>query len=307
MLRDTLNISEELHKKLELELKGEHEINEAVSNIAPNEVNVLVQEQDKPTKTAVAMPISKIVESSRKTQSDKLKQMKIKKFVTLAKEKYKLKNYPEALKYLTKGLDVDPKNQELLFFIKKVNIKLKKAGRELDRAKTKLKDTVDTNQMVSDSISEVKVTEKITIPRSAQKKTEPKVAVPIGNLNGASISDEPFENLKNDPTDNNKETQTVFDQETKAMESIMEEQKKKSLSQSNKPKCISCNGTGSCYWCSGSGKCDRCGGSGTYNDEPCTMCNGSGKCNSCAGNGYCMWCRGKGIGKQMNTLFSKND
>jgi hypothetical protein len=308
LLRTTLNISEELHKKLEAEVRRDFLSSNNPTKVAPSDVNIMINESSvtkpkkqssKPAhlKSEVPMPKSKTMLTAKTSKapssSGKLQKVKIKKYLTLAKQKYQKKNYKGSLKLLREGLKLDPKNEELKFYIKKVKLKQKSAVGDIE---PKDNNVNELSAEVEDT--NMGVIEKIAPSRAEQKRVGSKSAIPVGNLNGAPIIPETIgPNLNEKPDTIADPTET----DTQVTSKIV------TLNKPEKPKCISCNGTGSCYWCNGAGKCDRCAGTGIYNDETCTICNGSGKCNSCIGEGTCMWCRGKGIGKQMNTIYSNEE
>jgi hypothetical protein len=329
LLRTTLNISEELHEKLEAEVRGEFLSSKEPTKIAPNDVNIMINDKSanqanlqssKPSQieAEVPMPKSKTILSTKPSKASKpskpskpskisktskpyshpvkLREVKIKKYLTLAKQKYQKKNYKDSLKLLREAQEIDPENEELKFYIKKV--KLKQKSVKVDVGPKGKKSTKSEKEVEETSVGEVGVREKITPSRAEQKKAESQSAIPVGNLNGAPINHETIGTLLN-------EKPGPIDDPTKVEDQVTS--KIVTLTKPEKPKCISCNGTGSCYWCNGTGKCDRCAGTGIYDDETCTICSGTGKCNSCVGEGTCMWCRGKGIGKQMNTIYSKKD
>ena len=307
MLRATLNISEELHQQLEEEIKQQSMEERSTFKISPSEINILIQESS--TKR-----LKKKKHKDTQAHKEKLKDVKLKKILTMAKEKYLKDDYGEAIELLNQGSKLDPDNEDIKFYTKKVKIKLnksKKGIRKLDKEEKKglfeIRETIDEQ-------TGVKIKEKITIPRSEHKKLVSKTAIPVSNLNGASL--EPQITKLEEKIELNEPEKPVnkeldLQQENKEPESnentIKSEPTKVVLEKPQKPKCISCNGTGQCYWCNGTGECDRCAGTGDYNDSACTMCNGSGKCNSCNGKGLCMWCRGKGTSTLMNTIYSKNE
>ncbi len=295
MLRETMNISEELHRQLEAEIKAEFFESTRPSKIAPEVFNVLIKESIKTSKPR----------KKQKNKSDKLKRIKLKKIITLANEKYSNKEYEDALQLLKQGSELDSENPEILFYIKKVNLKLR-SSKSGSKNISEDKSTGDLVTHRKDENTGINIKEKITTPRFAQKRTEVKPAIPVGHLNGASVEtlEKTSETASNLDTPKTTEPETTLGKMVEDENILKDETKRFTLDKPDKTKCISCNGTGKCYWCSGSGKCDRCGGDGVYNDSNCTMCNGTGKCNSCSGQGTCMWCRGKGTSRQMNTLFT---
>lgn len=313
MLRATLNISEELHQQLEQEIMKQSKEERSTFKIAPSEINILIKE-------------SKIKKPAyEEAHQEKLKDVKLKKYLTLAKEKYLKGDYGEALELLKSGSKLEPENEEIKFYTKKVKLKLKRL-KKLGTAEDEMdiSDHLEIRETV-DERTGVKIKEKIATPRFKQKKLTTKSAIPVDNLNGASLNPHDLDLVENMQVNN---TEKPLKEELKPEQKIEEPARETTITKSEhgkeceqesehghskfnlekpeKPKCISCNGTGKCYWCSGSGECDRCGGTGNYNDNTCTMCHGSGKCNSCNGEGNCMWCKGKGTSKLMNTLYTKS-
>jgi hypothetical protein len=274
MLRASMNISEDIHKKLESEIK--HELmdpsgsSNSSENLLGNDLHLMIQ--DPP---AVAGPTSvvdqgsevvqqEVIEAIEKTETEiskALLDVKIKKYITLGKEKYRKKDYEAALKLFSDGLGIMPDHEELGFLMKKVKLKLK----------------------TGDNGHDTKTLEQgpVTATDSTATQTPPRAAIP---MNGSTVSASELSEVPSaipiplavDPQDNVSDSNNdlgLLDTDSE---------------------CISCEGHGICYWCNGTGKCDRCGGTGSFHDETCSMCGGSGKCNSCSGNGSCPWCKGSG-------------
>jgi hypothetical protein len=290
MLRVMLNISEEMHQKLEGEIKNSFYSPEAVDSISPRGFNVLVNESAYAPKSPANVEM--------------MNDLKIKKYITLGKEKYQKKEYSEALELFTKGLELAPGNEEFHFLIKKVTLKLKENGEDDNNLQ---EEETSDNEIETNKAEEViNNKESNTSGSESELVKRPKIAIPVDTFNGASIRTEPMDSQ---PGLDQSESEEVSKPKQLPENDISPIEPDNGSSDTIDPQsCISCNGTGNCYWCNGSGKCDRCGGSGTFNDKTCSMCNGSGKCNSCLGEGLCMWCRGKGKSvRKMNTIYSKND
>ncbi len=293
-----LNISEELHNKFEAEIKAQFITSDKASEIAPNDFNVLLAE-----------PISP---PNRQAKNSNLLSIKVKKCIILGKDRCLKQDYEGALNSYLEAQKIDPDNNELKFLIKKVQLKLKEKESEIPLEDSSVEEGVkykiitikpkspQPDELI-DNISELEKFNK-----------ESKVAIPVSNLNGASIQPETLQN--NQPTHKFEAPSAIpmakkdlnLKMETKPEDKPIEKNEEKNLESNNKKSCISCNGTGKCYWCDGTGNCVRCLGNGTDNSSSCSMCSGSGNCTSCSGSGKCMWCHGKGESvRRMNTLFFK--
>jgi hypothetical protein len=188
--------------------------------------------------------------------------IKIKKNITLGKEKYRKNDCEGALKFFSQCQELEPDNEEIKFLIKKTKMKLKAAKRKQSSTPEPSVEEVEPTTTISKTDSPLQA---IPLDDSAAQSDSIPIApaaIPVSE-SGEPISDEvPPESTPDLTQDNNK--------------------------------CVSCEGNGKCYWCNGSSKCDRCNGSGLFNNEPCTICGGSGDCNSCSGSGSCPWCKGSG-------------
>lgn len=270
-VRTSLNISEDMHNKLESEVKNElhipmdkqPEVASGNTSVMPDrDLNILI---DDPATESVSEP------APPPGESPAIKKVRIKKYLTLGKEKFRKNEFAAALELFIQGQMEAPENEEFEFMIKKVKLKLKEETPE----------ELPEKEEISSELSEPST----------------RVAIPIeSSTNGSST-----------PTSTNPQTETQPQHAPTAIPVEAGSTTPASAATEVKPddgskadddssKCISCEATGKCYWCGGSGKCDRCDGSGTYNGESCAMCTGSGKCNSCEGEGTCMWCHGSGTG-----------
>lgn len=257
-LRESLNISEEIHNQFEAEIKRElvqSETSPQVVSIVPNEMNLLVQDQ---------------LEELRKPESSAssvLKKVKFKKCITLGREKYRKKDYEGALKFFNQAKELSPDDEEVIFFIKKVNLKI--------HAKRH-----DENDQDISSTAQADVT---AVNPSDTTRSTPRAAIPVqdSSLNPEEI---PYAPAAIPIPETGDEESKVKSKEDVDEGGLLD----------TDSQCISCEGTGNCYWCNGTGKCDRCGGSGVIKDKPCRTCKGTGNCNSCVGSGSCPWCKGSG-------------
>jgi len=258
MLRASMNISDDIHNKLETEIK--QELMEPTGSSSPmeyimgNDMHLMIQEPPavaEPTHElgkepeVVQQEVIKAIEKTEAKVSGALLNVKIKKYITLGKEKYRKHNYEAAMKLFSDGLGIMPDHAELNFLMKKVKLKLKTGD-----------NGHDTKNQEQGPISDTDNTATPTAPREVPS------AIPVS----------PAVDPQGTGSDGNKGL-GLLDTESE---------------------CISCEGKGNCYWCNGTGECDRCSGTGSFHDEKCSMCGGSGKCNSCSGNGKCPWCKGTG-------------
>jgi len=257
-LRDSLNISEEIHNKFEAEIKRElaqAEKSAQVVSIVPNEMNLLVQDQ---------------LEELRKPESSSsnvLKKVKFKKYITLGREKYRKKDYDGALKFFNQAKEISPDDEEVIFLIKKVNLKMHSKKQEEN-------DHVGLSTAKADAIATNPLDSTLSTPRAAIPIQDPTLDPDkISHAPAAIPIPEKGEGESKIKSKDGVEVGGLLDTDSK---------------------CISCEGTGKCYWCNGTGKCDRCNGSGVINDKPCKTCKGTGNCNSCNGSGSCPWCKGSG-------------
>jgi len=258
VLRESLNISEEIHNKFEAEIKRElaqSETSAQVVSIVPNEMNLLVQDQ---------------LEELRKPESSAshiLKKVKFKKCITLGREKYRKKDYDGALKFFNQAKELSPDDEEAIFFIKKVNLKIH-AKRQEENDQEGLS-TTKADVIAASPLDTTRSTPRAAIPiqdpaLDPEKISHAPAAIPIP---------ERGEGESNIKSKDGEDVGGLLDTDSK---------------------CISCEGTGKCYWCNGTGKCDRCDGAGVVNDKSCKTCKGTGSCNSCTGSGSCPWCKGSG-------------
>lgn len=285
-----------MHLKLENEIKNKFLTADIPEKISPNNINVLITD-----------PALKPI---RQLDTSETSKIKLKKILTLGKEKYQKQDYNGALKLYLEGQKLSPNNTEIQFLIKKVNLKIN--GSELNnnvQSNIKNKGDLET-KIAGDEVVPVKESfSEDSVLKKNSKDQESPVAIPVNSLNGASLKPEQ-PRIKNTNELNAPPASPIAKTELDGTEikSSEERPKEESTTKKKQPNCISCMGSGKCYWCSGTGNCDRCGGSGTYLSSACTMCNGSGKCNSCNGKGICLWCNGKGISiRKMNTIYTKEN
>lgn len=181
-VRESLNISEEVHKELEAKIISDLQHlydTEPLKDVSGNDLNLLVNIPDTgstapaseasaaeaaPKAPAISMaPTGAMTLSApkvpttppppvapkalttpsplaNKVKSEILKNVKIKKYLTLGKDKYCKKDYERALNFFTKAQNLTPNNEELQFLIKKVKLKIK-------HAKPKKKESVNENFM----------------------------------------------------------------------------------------------------------------------------------------------------------------
>ncbi len=270
VLRASLNISDEIHNRFEAEIKAELMENQTpniTENIMGNELHYMIQE-----------PIQEPPPTSAPTISESIKNVKIKKFLTLGKEKCRTKDYDSALKFLTRAQELSPGDDELKFLIKKINHKIQMAKKE-DNGSDKTKSTDFEISTTDKSIQTNPMSE--SIESNSPEQSPPKTAIPINETNVGT------ESVQSAPA-------AIPVSKSGVIEASKDKQDKQLGLLDDEAKCISCEGTGKCYWCNGSSKCDRCDGSGSFNDETCTICNGSGNCTSCSATGQCPWCKGTG-------------
>jgi hypothetical protein len=269
VLRASLNISDEIHHKFEAEIKAElmqDQTPNPSENIMGNDLHYMIQEpvQEPPPSTP--------------SISESIKNVKIKKFLTLGKEKCRTKDYDSALKFLTHAQELSPDDDELKFLIKKINHKIQIAKKE-DNGSDEPKSTNFEIPVADKSIQ----TNPMSIPTESNPtdQSQPKAAIPINESNATT------ETIQSAPA-------AIPVSKSGVIEASKDKQDKGLGLLDDEAQCISCEGTGKCYWCNGSSKCDRCGGTGSFNDETCTICEGSGNCNSCSATGQCPWCKGTG-------------
>ena len=274
VLRESLNISEDTHHKMEEEIKNEINNNQPPSpepiepkeNIMGDDMHLMIQEPPAPSvekemvESALAEPLIP-PPPGPPTTSQKLINFKFKKNFTLGKEKYRKKDYNGALKYFEQCLELEPENEEIKFFIKKTNLKLKSE---------KPKPSPPPAQEKS-----------IKPPTPTPPSGPPLTAIPLEDSSIHSPN-APIARVAIPLSDSEKKDTELTPPDTKP------------ANVNKDALCVSCEGSGKCYWCNGTSKCDRCNGSGLFNNEPCTICGGSGSCNSCSGTGSCPWCKGTG-------------
>ena len=277
VLRESLNISEDIHNKMEEEImmelnnNNESSPSEPISprekeNIMGDDMHLLIQESSSPeaVEEIAAEPAEALGPPTKEppATSKKLLSIKIKKNITLGKEKYRKNDCEGALKFFSQCQELEPDNEEIKFLIKKTKMKLKAAKRKQSSALKQEIEEVQPTTTISKTDSPLPA---IPLDDSAAHSGSIPIApaaIPVSE-SGVPITDEAPPESTPDTTQNNN-------------------------------KCVSCEGNGKCYWCNGSSKCDRCNGSGLFNNEPCTICGGSGNCNSCSGSGLCPWCKGSG-------------
>lgn len=276
VLRESMNISEDIHNKMEEEIMLELNNNDSSpsepvqprenEDIMGDDMHLLIQESSSPeaVEEIVEAPAEALAPPAEEppTTSKKLMSLKIKKNITLGKEKYRKNDCEGALKFFSQCQELEPDNEEVKFLIKKTKMKLKAEKRKKGSKPEPNVGEVQPATTISRTDSPLPA---IPLDDSvAQSDSIPiaPAAIPVSE-SGEPISDDaPPESTPDITQDNNK--------------------------------CVSCEGNGKCYWCNGSSKCDRCNGSGLFNNEPCTICGGSGDCNSCSGSGLCPWCKGSG-------------
>jgi hypothetical protein len=329
-LRSSLNISEDVHKKLEAEIKAEiaHESpSPQDENIMTSEMNLMIQESaeqpeqihDEPSSNiAMAIPAPPIpTPQTLVTGSQELVRVKLKKNLTLGKEKYRNKDFEAANKYFNICHDLAPDNQEINFFIKKIGLKLSSHNKKTKNSSVKNTQTKSTTDQDPNPIetSQEKTTEQA--PTAMAAHATPTISTPTSitstTTSASTTSNEPAPAaaavataIPIDPSPNIEQVDVegakpsvpaaipVAKPDVTSDPSTDEEKKSKEDSKENKNICVSCEGTGSCYWCNGQKHCDRCVGTGLIDNEPCPTCGGSGNCKSCQGTGKCSWCKGSG-------------
>ena len=281
MLRASMNISDDIHNKLETEikqeLKGPSGSPSPAEPIMGNDMHLMIQEPpttaEPPHKLGKESEVvqQEVIQAIEKTEvkvSRALLDVKVKKYITLGKEKYRKHDYEAAMKLFSNGLGIMPDHEELNFLMKKVLLKLKTGD-----------NGHDTKNHGQGPVSATDNTATLTVPRAAipmngstikmSKLSEVPSAIPVSPAVGPQGTNP-----------NSNKDLGLLDTDSE---------------------CISCEGKGICYWCNGTGKCDRCSGTGSFHDEKCSMCGGTGKCNSCSGNGNCPWCKGTGS-RSLRTL-----
>jgi hypothetical protein len=279
-LRESLNISEDVHNKLEAEIKQElmnAPLAKPVDNIMGDDMHLLI-EQPKAAESVQSIPaapktLAPVVQPPAPSKA--LTNVKYKKYLTLGKQKYRKKDYESALKYYLKAQDVLPEDEEVKFLIKKVNLKIhtiKKGEKKVESGKP---DALDASKIDEEGSAKMELT-SISPPTALPVNEPSSVELGIDTHAPSAI-----------PVSEAKEPKT----------------EKKLGMIDDDSECISCETTGKCFWCNGSGDCDRCGGSGNYGDQTCSMCNGTGKCNSCSGSGDCPWCDGTGSRASKKSFF----
>jgi hypothetical protein len=305
-VRASLNISEEMHKELEEQIKQELNVSKAPKGPIPErDLNLLIQDdQPEPSESMKPeMPSEEPKEEPKpaplpipppSTHSQHLIKLKLKKFITLGKEKYRHNDFEGALEFFTQGKEIAPDNDEIDFLLKKSRLKIKKTKSESE--KSLIQQAKEQGMNLEDSTS--------------------RLAIPIGNAVTTSLNGGTLQGSVNDQTDvaSSGTAPAAIPVQPGEIDPTMESEVEAKpdngsgteISVDDDPsQCISCESTGKCYWCGGSGKCDRCNGSGTYLDSKCALCNGSGNCNSCSGDGSCMWCHGSGKNtKEKNSRYT---
>lgn len=304
LLRASLNISDEQHNYLEAEVKNELMSNAGFDTIAPNEFVLMVQEPDKEQKMD-KQPKQKKKKKKKIKKTEKPKSVKIKKYLTLGKDKYHKQDYYNALRLYSEALKLDPDSEEIEFLIKKTKNKIdiiESSNNDFDLNDEEFK---EFNALFEDDTEP---------PGPVEEKEDSYVlsAIPVDNLNGAAVKPKDVEDFEKPAKIALPKAIPVTPNQTAPAGKPIEKAKAvtqdqtESSTPSSSP-CISCNGTGQCYWCGGTKKCDRCGGTGTFMDNPCTMCRGTGNCNSCQGKGECMWCKGSGLSnRRLNGIYNKD-
>ena len=281
-LRESLNISEEVHNRLEAEIKKElmkAPMAKPVENIMGDDMHLLIEEpkvavSTKSISPSVTMPPAPktpppVIQPPAPTKN--IRRMRFKKYLTLGKQKYRKKYYESALDYYLKAQELLPEDDEVKFLIKKVNLKIHSTKKEKNYAESSKLSKLDTTQTGSTEVSK-EPSASMSSPTAKPVKEPSPVKFGIDTKAPAAI-----------PVSDSKGPETAKPQAKKSLGMIDDDSE-----------CISCEATGKCFWCNGSGDCDRCGGSGKYGDDTCSMCNGTGKCNSCTGSGECPWCDGTG-------------
>ncbi len=154
ILRETLNITEDVHNKLEVDIRSElSNLNENVMNeIASKDLNVMIQKPDK--------------KPAENTISENLKNLKLKKIMILSKEKVRQRNFNIAIKLLRQGEKLAPGN-------KKIRILIEKSTRELNK--------VQKNPGVS-SVPQLQA------GNPAAQQAGPNTAAALSNINTGAIA-----------------------------------------------------------------------------------------------------------------------
>ncbi len=179
------------------------------------------------------------------------------------KESYRAGNYDEAIALCQKALDIDPKNSEAQFFMKRARLK---AGKKPGAAAEKVKDPLFSHSV---SAPEPKPEAKPEPAPEVPATTKDDVAKPEPAADSENKSGLDFENAP-DPDPN-------------------------CTSCGGTGVCSWCQGKKQCWMCNGSGQCNECKGKGMVGGKPCPTCKGSGTCTSCNGTGQCHWCKGSGL------------
>ena len=233
--------------------------------------------------------------------------LRLKKYITLGKDRFRSNNFREALLYYQRALEIAPENTEIQFLIKKVELK----QRDL---------TPQRKELLDENVVKVKfkhLTQKTTPSNTKSPVIESAnpvaLAAPIpsptmGILDAPTI----HQAINNDqipgqPSDPSllepqmaiplhpQDAKPKMDQITPGDYSGGEDYDTGEAITADDQTCFSCKGLGKCYWCDGGGTCTRCNGTGKEYNEKCPSCHGSGKCNSCGGQGTCLWCGGNGL------------
>lgn len=296
-LRSSLNISEEVHNKMEAEIK--RELNQTPvlngnSEVMGNDMNVMIQEPEveviPPTiQEPSPPPIPEPPEPEPAQEQPKvcvgLVYLKMKKNLTLGKEKYRKMEYEAALKFFKQCEELAPDNEEIKFFLKKINLKLKS---------NKNKEEQDNSSNTSNEATTPDSSTDLTPNHEPTLASPPQVTQPTPTVTSPPTAI-PITDSETQESSHSAPVAIPVSETEPKKEEVGDGAPKKELGLlDTDSECISCEGTGNCYWCNSTGNCDRCGGTGMFNDEPCTICSGSGKCNSCSGTGSCPWCKGTG-------------
>ena len=123
-VRTSLNISEDMHNKLESEVKHELHIpmdSQPEVATAPNAASVMPERELNLLVDDSAMET--VSEPAASGESPALKKVRIKKYLTLGKEKFRKNEFAAALELFIQGQLEAPENEEFEFMIKKVKLK----------------------------------------------------------------------------------------------------------------------------------------------------------------------------------------
>jgi hypothetical protein len=290
-LRASLNISEEIHKEMEAEIKRELNLDPPVKTakkVESAEMNILIQET---ALKAIEIPTQPIPSPPPVvTKSKNLANFKLKKNLTLGKQKYRNKDYETALKFFVQCTELAPEDEEIKFFIKKINLKLCREKNDGNNKKDK-SDTLSNPDSVDQISTSDDTQNSSTTPRAS-------TAIPVENFDEnvptktlRSLAPAAIPVSETEPATENVSSESA---KTETAVSTGPEADSKPSESEEQTTCVSCEGSGTCYWCNGNKDCDRCVGSGLIDNEPCSTCGGSGKCKSCSGSGLCGWCKGSG-------------